>query len=162
MDGEINIVKMNMSPRILLLLLKILILIYCLIICKVITLTRIFTWNFHVKQKRWVTVEKSMGGCNLAYAVWILLQARGLSDGRSPLAAHTLKIWNRVNAKGNYAPQTSLRAILWGFPWFPLGRIPVFFPNPGPRMKRHVVVNLSEIGSYISCQIHRISMVGSH
>lgn len=70
-------------------------------------------------------------GRNPAGAPWIPPDSRGLCDLNSSLTRSILAIWDRLNRMGQYAPQTSLLALLGGFSWFPSGEEWGFFGNWG-------------------------------
>ena len=62
-----------------------------------------------------------MAARKLAGAPWIPSADRGLSKWTSPLTHNTLKIWDKINQLGDYAPKISPLTPQEGFPWFPPG-----------------------------------------
>lgn len=53
--------------------------------------------------------------------LWVLSDYRGFSDWVSPLATHSLKVWDRLNE--------SLALVLWMSPLAPVGGYPCFPPG---------------------------------
>ena len=88
---------------------------------RAMALVRILNWNHDHSTKTWVKLEQTMAGRNLAGAPWIPKTERGLSKWMSPLTNNTLRIWDKINQSGDYAPGISPLAPLEGFPWFPPG-----------------------------------------
>lgn len=85
---------------------------------KSMLLVRILNWCHDTTNEIWVSLEKTMAGRNLAGAPWIPRISRSLSEWTSPLTLASLSIWDKMNAMGKLAPQTSPLAPLGGYPWF--------------------------------------------
>lgn len=92
-----------------------------------IALQRILDWYHNVSLKLWVPLDKFLAGRNLSHAPWVPRENRGLSMLISPMASHTLNVWDALNGKGKLAPAISPLAPLGGFPWFTPGEHPSFF-----------------------------------
>ena len=64
-----------------------------------------------------------MAGRDLSYAPWVPTDSRGLSDWVSPLTAHSLAMWDKLNGCLALAPRNSPLAPVGGYPWFSPGEL---------------------------------------